>query len=559
MLAPERAELNALRRRVEDPAIRASDVSRVLADAVILRTREDNQLASALRPAVEDALHNSVRERPGVLANVLFPLLGPTIRQAIAAALRSMIQTIDRVLEHSLSIRGLRWRIEAWRTGRPFAEIALRHSLLYRVEQVFLIHRETGLPLAHRVADDVTPQDSSMVSGMLTAIQDFVRDSFQAPASEALETLEFGELTVWIAQGPRALLAAVVRGQPPPELRTQLSETLETVHRVWQRELDEFLGDTAPFNATADTLGACLQAHYVTNGARRSRRRFVVFTFVVLLALVAWGALLTRDRMRWAAYLDVLNAEPGIVVTAAESRDGKYFVAGLRDPFAADPVELLDGSRLSPDDVVGRWEPYYALVPAFVLARASAMLEPPQTVQLTLENDFLVATGSASHEWISEARRLARAIPGVAGLQDDRLANEDWPSLAREIESHVIRFPTGSVVPTPGQREAIAEWAAAVRRLDDLAAAEGRTVRIEVVGRADRDGTVESFNVRLSQLRAEVGARLLGLEGRPNLDWLLLGLGSAHPLVPPGSNGDQALNRSVSVRVHSDAATTVSR
>lgn len=71
LLAPERAELNALRRRVEDPAIRATDVSRVLADAVILRTREDNQLASALRPAVEDALHNSVRERPGVLVNVL--------------------------------------------------------------------------------------------------------------------------------------------------------------------------------------------------------------------------------------------------------------------------------------------------------------------------------------------------------------------------------------------------------------------------------------------------------------------------------------------------------
>lgn len=285
LLAPEHAQLIELRRRLEEPTVRATDVSRVLADAIVMRTREDDQLAAALGPTVEEALHTSVRERPTVLANVLFPLMGPAIRQSIAAALRSMIESIDRVLEHSLSVRGLRWRVEAWRTGRPFAEIVLRHSLIYRVEQVFLIHRETGLPLIHRVAGDVAPQDSGMVSGMLTALQDFVRDSFHAPPSESLETLEFGGLTVWIAQGPRALLAAVVRGLPPPELRAFLYETLETVHRVWGRELDEFLGDTTPFEATADRLDTCLQSQYATGGSRRSRRRLLAVAVLLLLAL----------------------------------------------------------------------------------------------------------------------------------------------------------------------------------------------------------------------------------------------------------------------------------
>lgn len=559
MLAEEHAELIELRRRIEDPTIRATDVSSVLADAVMLRTREDNQLATALRPTVEDALHSSVRERPGVLANVLFPLMGPAIRQAIAVALRSMIQSIDRVLEHSLSMRGMRWRVEAWRTGKSFAEIVLRHSLIYRVEQVFLIHRETGLPLVHRVAGDVAPQDSSMVSGMLTALQDFVRDSFHAPPSEALETLEFGGLTLWVAQGPRALLAAVVRGHPSPELRALLYETLEAVHRVWGRELDEFLGDTAPFEAMGDRLDACLQAQYVTDRSHRSRRRFIALAVLILLALGFWAGFAIRDSRRWAAYLDMLNAEPGIVVTAAGSRDGRYFVAGLRDPFATDPVQLLEQTELSPDDVVGRWEPYYALVPAFVLARATAVLQPPETVQLTLEDNVLVATGSAPHGWINETRRLARALPGVVGYRDDRLSNADWPRLTREIEAQAIRFPTGAVEPTAGQREAIAEWAADVRMLDDLAAEEGRTVRIEVVGRADRDGTPESVNLWLSQRRAEVGARLLGLEGRPNLEWSLRGVGSAEPFSPPGSGGDPRLNRSVSVRVLIDPAAQVSR
>ena len=47
-------------------------------------------------------------------------------------------------------MQGLKWRVESIRTGRPFAEIVLMHSLLYRVEQVFLIHRETGLVLSPR-------------------------------------------------------------------------------------------------------------------------------------------------------------------------------------------------------------------------------------------------------------------------------------------------------------------------------------------------------------------------------------------------------------------------
>lgn len=559
LLAEEHAELIELRRRLEDPTIRATDVSSVLADAVLLRTREDNQLAMALGPTVEDALHTSVRERPTVFANLLFPVMGPAIRQAIAAALRSMVQSIDRVLEHSLSMRSLRWRVEAWRTGKSFAEIVLRHALIYRVEQVFLIHRETGLPLVHRVAGDVTPQDSKMVSGMLTALQDFVRDSFHAPPTESLETLEFGELTLWIAQGPRALLAAVVRGHPSPELRALLYETLEAVHRVWGRELDEFLGDTAPFDATADRLDACLQVQYVTDGSQRSRRRFIALVVLILLALGYWAALAIRDSRRWNAYVDVLNAEPGIVVTAAGSRDGRYFVAGLRDPFATDPVQLLDQTKLSPDDVVGRWEPYYALVPAFVLARATAVLQPPETVQLTLEENVLVATGSAPHEWISETRRLARALPGVAGFRDDRLSNADWPRLALAIEAQRITFPIGQIEPTPGQGDAIAEWAANVRRLDDLAAEEGRTVRIEVVGRADRIGGPESRNIYLSERRAEAGARLLGLEGRPNLDWSLRGVGSADPVIEPGSDGDPALNRSVAVRVLLEPTAEVSR
>jgi hypothetical protein len=56
-----------------------------------------------------------------------------------------MMQSFNQTIDHSLSFKGLAWRIEAWRTGRPFAEVVLLHTLRFRVEQLFLIHRDTGL------------------------------------------------------------------------------------------------------------------------------------------------------------------------------------------------------------------------------------------------------------------------------------------------------------------------------------------------------------------------------------------------------------------------------
>ena len=102
--------------------------------------------------------------------------MGPAIRKAIAATIQGLIQNFNQILEHSFSIKGLRWRLEALRTRRPFAEVVLLHTLVYQVEQVFLVHRKSGLLIDHVVAKTTVPQNPDLVSGMLTAIKDFVQE-----------------------------------------------------------------------------------------------------------------------------------------------------------------------------------------------------------------------------------------------------------------------------------------------------------------------------------------------------------------------------------------------
>src|SRR5271163_1184149 len=170
LLGPDRAAWDALRQRLENPSRRAEDVAGVLAEAV--RLRSDVKLRRALQPLLEEALQLSVQSNPRMLADALFPIFGKAIRKAITSELDSMLQSLSQTLEQSYSWRSFRWRWESLSTGKPYAEIVVLRSLLYRVEQVFLIHRNSGLLLQHVAASSAgaTPEretkDPEMVSGM---------------------------------------------------------------------------------------------------------------------------------------------------------------------------------------------------------------------------------------------------------------------------------------------------------------------------------------------------------------------------------------------------------
>jgi OOP family OmpA-OmpF porin len=214
--------------------VNSEEVGEVLPAAVKRSTKKNERLAKATLPLVEENIRQSVANNPKVLAEALFPAIGPAIRKAIAQALSSMVQSLNQTLEYSVSPKGLGWRLEAFRTGKSFGEIVMLKTLLYRVEQVFLIHKETGLLLQHAVAGDKETQDADMVSAMLTAIEDFVQDSFKTSENATLDSLKVKELSVWIEHSPDAIIAGVIRGTPPLSLRETFSEAIEEIQRFWK-------------------------------------------------------------------------------------------------------------------------------------------------------------------------------------------------------------------------------------------------------------------------------------------------------------------------------------
>jgi outer membrane protein OmpA-like peptidoglycan-associated protein len=546
IIGPEQREIRALEARISDPGRVARDVSAVLPEAVLLR-KHDPQLTRALAPTIEEAITNSVRQNPQPLADALFPVIGPAIRKAIAASLSGMLETLNRTVEHSVSWRSIQWRVTALRTGRSFAEVVLLNTLVYRVEQVLLIDRRTGLLLQHVTEGSTPAQDADMVSGMLTAIRDFAHDSFRVSDNDALEALQVGDVTVWVEQGPYAILAAVIRGTAPRELRTALQEVLEYVHAYHGEALRAFTGDATPLEKVRPALEGLLHAEYRRPEKPVSPLVWVGLAIVVLLAGL-WLVVAAQARARWNGYLGALRAEPGIVVVSAERRWGGNLVNGLRDPLARDPASLLVTHQLSTADVSGTWQLYQALDPEMVLRRARVILRPPPGLSLRFAGGVLQADGTAPPEWIVESARVAPAIGGVLRYDPARAVDLAIADLARELAASPVLFARGLATLATGSEGVLQGHVRRVRQIDALAAAAGRRVRLEIVGHTDTDGPPES-NDPLSLRRAERVREVFETERLVATALSTRSVGSREPLGDGVLDADKLRNRRVSLRV----------
>lgn len=553
---PERERIEELEARLER-RLEPETVAEVLPDAVALRSARDGRLARALGPTIERGLEEQITRNPGRVAEAIYPVLGPAIRRAIADALAGLAESMNRAIEYSLSWRGLRWRVESWRTGVPFAQVVMRHALVYRVEQVLLVHKATGLPLAHASVSAEAARDSDLVSGMLTAIRDFIGDSFEPEQGSDLRGATVGDVTLFVETGPRAMLAVAVRGQPPGELRQSWQSVLEILHLQFAAQLAAFDGDPAPFEPARPMLESCLQTVLQTERAEgRSRAPRLVWTVaaVLLLAVATLGVL---GHLRWRSLVREVDDLPGVVVLDASRSPWRVRVHGLRDPLAQDPDALLreggiDGSRLR-----SRWVGYLSTEPEIVLARARLALAPPDSVTLALEAlagagaATLRASGSASADWLESVAGAAQHLPGIGDV--DLSAVEvrlpaDLIAAAEAIRRRLVLFEVGSAELDAEAERVVSTAAAELVELERAAAAAGYRLGLELVGRTDDAGASE-LNRRLSLSRAEAVRDALFAAGGPHESRIVArGIGSEQPL-GAGPAGGTNLDRSVSFAV----------
>ena len=122
-------------------------------------------------------------------------------------------------------------------TGDPPAR---KLASLGDMEDLFLLHR-SGLLLKHYTRRLRPNMDSDVLSGMLVAVQEFIKDSFRGEGG-SLDEIRFGDLRIKVLEGKWTILAGLVRGEATEGHKEEMRAALKDLETRYEDLLIDWDG-----------------------------------------------------------------------------------------------------------------------------------------------------------------------------------------------------------------------------------------------------------------------------------------------------------------------------
>ena len=120
----------------------------------------------------------------------------------------------------------------------------------YKIQEMYLIYND-GRMLSS-LMDEAAKVDEDIMSSMLTAINDFVKDSFQTTGN--LGSIDYGENQIILERGKHTMLASVVYGEANRDLRSRMSRALTKIEDEFKSEIKDWNGDVDSLSGTVAHL-----------------------------------------------------------------------------------------------------------------------------------------------------------------------------------------------------------------------------------------------------------------------------------------------------------------
>jgi hypothetical protein len=114
-----------------------------------------------------------------------------------------------------------------------------KESKDYQIKHVFLIDRESGIQVEEVSFKDDGILNGDVISAMFSAIQSFVHDAFSRDHSSRLTDFRVGDHSIWVAHGPKLMLACVMVGDVPKALKSELDHTLQLIQSEFITSLSD--------------------------------------------------------------------------------------------------------------------------------------------------------------------------------------------------------------------------------------------------------------------------------------------------------------------------------
>ena len=119
--------------------------------------------------------------------------------------------------------------------------VAAKKESQATIDDVFLLYHD-GILIKHETRRLKPDIDTDILSGMLTAVQSFVKDSFRTEEGE-LDELTFGAMSILIGRGKWLILAAMIQGDGKLEMREQIEKCVEDMESHHPEAIEKWDGN----------------------------------------------------------------------------------------------------------------------------------------------------------------------------------------------------------------------------------------------------------------------------------------------------------------------------
>ncbi|MCE7994965.1 MAG: cell envelope biogenesis protein OmpA [Roseivirga sp.] len=174
-------------------------------------------------PQITESISKQIKDSQDEVVEVLYPIIGRMIKKYITNEIQKLSEKVDQQMELAFSWEGWKIRIKAWFTGTPQKELMISKLIEPKIEEIFVIERDSGIVMGTFSRKESVDQD--MVAGMLTAIKAFVEDAFTKEKQE-LESIDYENYKIVLKSFKSFFIAVVTSGGMSMAFRDKLDDQL---------------------------------------------------------------------------------------------------------------------------------------------------------------------------------------------------------------------------------------------------------------------------------------------------------------------------------------------
>ncbi|MCK9491473.1 MAG: BON domain-containing protein [Sulfurimonas sp.] len=251
-----------------------------------------DKIAAQIAPLIGSAIRVQIKSQKDEVVDALYPVMGNMISRYVAKTFQEMLESINKQIQEGLSFRVIKRKIQAKIRGVSETELLLSQNANSNIRALLLIHKESGIVLAHAQNPLAPINEPEMLASMMSAIKSFINDWIEKNQEhKELGEIEFGGNKITIEDAGYSYFAIITDGPLYANSHKKIRKVLESIVVEHGDSIREFHGDLSSFsNMTIyKKISYLLKSESLKQESSKKIHPFLFLLPLILVFFIAWS------------------------------------------------------------------------------------------------------------------------------------------------------------------------------------------------------------------------------------------------------------------------------